>query len=319
MEKLIILRSGDLIQKEGTNPSTSNDGGYDHSNHSAAVKITISALDAISNGNYVVWDENDLLELSSLHTNRENVIIVPDMRVCAAKTFHNLLKCAEAGCIVFSGIDSFYYDIVGNRKSKRVLETRFKALYQLPDNSYIKSRVLQKGNIVFHPTKFSWLTNGFPSGFDYYAGERGWILGILGNSLVLHGHGEIKAVEPRIQNSSIDDSLVGKSLPGFAIREYRSGGMFIYCCFNPRRTDFYQQLLQNLSDYEFPSESTSIKKEILWLRIIIVVLTGILFLLLAKDLLGDTWQATIGGLLAGIIIGIMGNLLTNLVVRTTTK
>lgn len=310
MNKIAILFSQDLANKQGI-----DDNGYRRSVYNEALQKYEKALDALGI-EHMRWQEEELDKNALLIAENIKVLIVPQMRVCSDKTFIALRRKAEQGWIVFATWDSFYYAPNGNNQTKRVENRRFPELFQLTGNSPVCRHCwLEKGEIRFSRTRFSWLTNEVPDRQNYSGGSAS-LLALVGESNAFSPYGEIIADQPKNFEHKIDTELVGRKLPAFMIREYPSGGIFIYACFQFTMLRNFTKALENICDYEsrpaFDTEqATPQHKEIKRLRTAVIVLTTIVFLLLAREMVGDSWVAYLGGAVLGIIIGILGNKATH--------
>ena len=303
MSTIAVVRSQYLMQQEGQGESTA----YKHSNHKKDVDAVVQALSALQVP-YILLNESELSRTALLAREGIGVIVVPGMRVCAEGGFQRLINLAEQGWIVFAAIDSLYYDRLETGQTERAIERRIRELFQLPGDSCVRSRRLTKGVIQFDRTRFDWLTKGMTSRIDY-SGRYRWMLALSGQSESLAFHGNILAEEPADREGVIDESLRGKAVPAFLIREYTTGGMFIYACFSPPVVENSKQIWRNLS--EFPSESKSRWTQVRMLKTLVIVLACAVGFLLARELMGDSWRAYIGGIVSGSLTGLIGNWLTD--------
>lgn len=264
---------------------------------------------------HIRWPEDELHRTDLLKQENVSVLLVPAMRVCSDKSFIELKRRAEEGWIVFATWDSFYYKSTEGNPA-RVMDERFTQLFNLDGNPVINRHCfLEDGKIQFKNTRFSWLTHKF-SDHHSYSGRKNSFLAISGQSSTYFQHGEFTGTEVRSVNSGDDNTeLQGKSLPAFMIREYPSGGMLIYACFRLSNLNNFGQVLENIYRYEsklaFDAAQTNTQqREIKRLRTAVIILTAIVFLLLAREMVGDSWIAYLGGALAGTVIGIIGNKVT---------
>lgn len=309
MPKVIVVQSRYLLSRESSGDLLS----YKYSEHRKGLTAVAQALDVLE----IVgerWDESDLetVELSAF--GNAKVFVVPGMRVCTEKAFQKLLRLAQEGCIVFSWVDSFYYDRVQDSQPTRVISRRIKEVFQLPEDASVESRFTINGQISIDRSRYSWLTEGVPT---RQAWNRRYVLTVVGGSDVMHYHGNVTAEEFR-SDAQIDESLKGHVLPAFLIREFASGGMFIYGCYGANLSGNFKQLIRNLVNRssmgaaEVSSDLVrGLRVKLRVSRIMNIVLGALFFLLLAKVVVGDSWTAYLGGALSGAVVGYLSNKLTD--------
>jgi predicted nucleotide-binding protein len=241
MGTIAVVHSLHLLHNEGADGSPPS---YKYSTHWEglnAVKQGLGALDIP----YVLWEERNLAEPNLLASMDRAAVVVPEMRVCSEATFQRLIDLARRGWLVFSAVDSFYYDLLPNGETRRVMLRRIRELFQLPVDSDIRSRRLLQGQIEFKGTCFQWLGKGMPSGSDYSR----WILAVMEGGSALASYGAIEIEQARNSAGEVDGTLQGKTVPAFLVRQYPSGGMFIYACFSLRRLENSKQILRNISAF----------------------------------------------------------------------
>ncbi len=243
MNEFVILNSRHLENMEG---GSSDDEGYKHSSHKADTQLIRDTLTSVGI-KFIIWDESDITRKKTSERVGPGVIIVPSMRVCSEEAFQKLLAFAAAGWLVFTSVDAFYYTRSSLGRTRRVQSERTKSVFLLYDGSSVSSRLLTKGSTSFPATLFGWLTQELPIHSQYSS----FIQAIVGEGQALSTHGRIEieeAVNPR-KNRMTDTALRGKTVPAFAIREYPSGGLFIYACFNLVKLTNFKQIFQNIARF----------------------------------------------------------------------
>ena len=163
MSKIAIVYSKRLADMQRTPDS----GGYKYSHYNDALKVFEGALDDLGIG-HMRWPENELDRTDLLMQESIKVILVPEMRVCSDRTLTELRHRAEEGWIVFATRDSFYYRPKGENETERVILERFRELFQLTgSNVTSRNRRLERGEIKFNHTRFSWITSEVPQRHKY--------------------------------------------------------------------------------------------------------------------------------------------------------
>ena len=297
MEAVAVIRSEHLLRKEGT----VEEPGYAHKRHARSLEKFTGALDYWAT-EYVILDEQHHDEwLMQLRNHSVKLILVPELYVCSEALYQRLLSLAEEGWIVFVTRSSFFYDRFEDGSSKRVRRSRLSQLLQVSQDSLFSFEVIE-GKILFERTRWWWLTKDIRPGIDI--SPKTWILAIREDSPQFSSHGTIDA--------RVADSGNKLRVPAFMVRAHESGGMFIYACIKPESINGVRQIVKNLLDYSTntPNVDPSEKKE-RRLKTLVVVLTAMVFLLVAREIIGDTWQAYVGGIVLGIVVGVLGNKATD--------
>lgn len=299
---VIILRSSNLLQLEG-NPDAS---GYKYSRHKKGIENTERALDEVSIP-YVIWEEQEITtSTDSIKDDLARIIIVPEMRTCGENTFQKLKELAEIGWIIFSIFDSFYYNPPGKSTKDRYIKRRTRDLFQLESASsdLETRRNFSKIELTFPKTRFAWLTNGLPDKVIY---SDTLLFGLIGNSKYLSRHGDARCIKKRKDDSGTE-KIIEENYPVFLIREYDSGGLFIYMSVLLRQVENSKQILKNLYQYRVRSKTTYQNKALTW---IVIVETAVIFLLLAKDLL-NFGTPLVKEFISAVIGGVVGLVITRL-------
>lgn len=307
MNEIIILRSSYLIQLEGDSASSS---GYKYSHHNSGVETTEKGLND-ANIPYVIWEENEFKAKKNILIKQgQKIVVVPEMRVCAEDTFQILIECAENGWTIFSIYDSFYFTQLASKEPQRVVSQRIRELFQLSKQSDAETKWFSVAELYFSNTRFSWLTKGLPSPHSYPEIN---MLGVIGQSDVLSRHGEVHCVELVKKGDNSEAVRKESTFPAFIIREFDTGGLFIYACFTLRKIASYKRIFKNLYVHQTPQTMPS--RQLLIMKIVILILSTLSGLLLAKELLGGSITNYLGGAIVGIILGYLGNKLTDLADR----
>ncbi len=312
---IALLYSRYLIQREG---SQTDAPAFSHGHHGESLRATEGVLKDLRL-RYKLWDEEDS-ELDSVFQGGPRLIIVPYLRVADEKTFQGLIQAAERGAIVLATLDSFYYRCPGTQDGDRVIKSRMCDLFQLAPEALVYGQNYAIGELHFTQDRFAWLTNGL---LQRRPIPHGYFLAVQGTSRVLAAHGELTLTSTTAAGKDEDqrrrgDTLKGKPVPAFLIREFSSGGMFIYACFHMRPVDGYKQVFRNLmarlpAPNPLPEiqETRALRTKLKIARITNIVLGALFFLLLAKEVIGDSWAIYIGGALSGAVMGYLSNKLTD--------
>ena len=221
IQKVVILRSSDLLHRKGKSDAY----GYKYSRHQEGLANVEQALKDVSVP-YEFLEEDDFRSTEELISKKSpKIILIPEMRTCGEDTFQKLKDYAEKGWIIFAIFDSFYYKSVGGKDPERVVSSRMKDLFQLSDIDAAETeRDLHEAEISFPSGRYSWLTQGLQSTLRYH---EDMLVGVVAKSSVLVRHGDVKAIKVT-KDSGGKERRVSRSYPAFLIREFDSGGLFIY-------------------------------------------------------------------------------------------
>ncbi len=154
-----------------------------------------------------------------------------------------MIKIADKGATIFAIFDSFYYKLTGNNETQRAVSQQIRELFQISEESFTETVYFDVAELHIQNTRFDWLTNKLNSPKSYSAKN---MLGIVAqnNSLVLHG--DMRCVEIIKFDDQTEPLRKESQFPAFVIREFNSGGIFIYACFTLRKIENYKQILKNL-------------------------------------------------------------------------
>jgi len=244
MENIVILRSPFLLQKEG---EFANADAYKHSHHKEGIATVTNGLNDLRVP-YSILDEDDL-PFTNSKQKPSSTIIVPDLRSCPDDVLNGLISFAENGGTVYAIMDSFFYNRPDTGTPQRVIAQRITDLFQETKINFVETIGFQKAEMYFPNSRFSWLTNGLSSPYPYSANN---MLAVTAFGNLPAVHGEILCIETIKFDEKTKPVRKENRFPAFLIREFASGGLFIYACFNFRKVENNKQLFRNLIVHNSP-------------------------------------------------------------------